>query len=71
MLPSFALGDCICCREIEEVTEEAERQDVRCITMAGSFEAAILDPLSLYIGWMHFTEKWRRQARSFQARNNE
>eukprot|EP00057_Strongylocentrotus_purpuratus_P024696 XP_011679170.1 PREDICTED: uncharacterized protein LOC105445373 [Strongylocentrotus purpuratus] len=71
VLPSFGVGDCICCREIPKVVAEADMQSTLCITQAPSFHPAILDPISLYIAWQHFTEKWRRQARSFAARNNE
>ncbi|XP_041481000.1 uncharacterized protein LOC121428454 [Lytechinus variegatus] len=75
VLPSFSVGDCICCREIEEVRFEADFHDDLhvglCITQVPSFDAAILDPVSLFIAWQHFTERWRRQARSFAARNNE
>ena len=71
ILPSFERADCICCQEIDEVAAEADRNNVRCITSAQDFDAAILNPVTLYIAWQHFTEKWRQQAKSFGARNNE
>ncbi|XP_041455738.1 uncharacterized protein LOC121432115 [Lytechinus variegatus] len=69
ILPSFNVGDCLCCREIAEVAKEGE--GVECITQARDFYPAILNPVTLYIAWQHFTERWRRQARAFGARNNE
>ena len=71
MHQSFSVGDCICCKDIPEVTQEADIKDVQCITLAEDFDAAILNPVTLYIAWQHFTEKWRREARAFGARNNE
>lgn len=43
VLPSFDVGDCICCREIPEVATEADRMDMgmRCITEAPSFNPAV------------------------------
>ena len=71
VLPSIDVGDCVCCSEIKEVASEAERLGVECITQAASFNAAVLDPITLYVAWQYFTERWRRQAWSFGGRNND
>ena len=68
---SFDVGDCVCCREIQEVAKEGEANEVDCITQARYFEPAVLNPTTLCIAWQHFTEKWRKPARGFGARNNE
>ena len=74
LLPGPSIGESggyMCFRSIPEVENEAETNGVRCITEAGDFEAAILTPTVLYIGWLKYTEKWRRDARSFGNSNNE
>ena len=73
ILPSFVASDCLCCSEIDVVAGEVDRQGLgsRCITVAADYEAAILNPATLYISWQFFTERWRQQAKSFGARNNE
>ncbi|XP_063952817.1 uncharacterized protein LOC135153562 [Lytechinus pictus] len=69
--PSFSAGDSTCCREIPEVSFETDALGVDCLTTTEAFESAILNPISLYIGWMEYTDRWRRAARAFGNRNNE
>ncbi|XP_041484334.1 uncharacterized protein LOC121430960 [Lytechinus variegatus] len=69
--PSFNEGDCLCCREAPEVLGEADRQGARCLVESDEFEPAILNATSLYIGWLEYTDRWRRAARGFGDRNNE
>lgn len=69
--PSFTAEDCICCREIPEVSSEADDLGSQCLTTIDAFEAAILNPITLYIGWMEYTERWRQASKAFGAQNNE
>ncbi|XP_041474441.1 uncharacterized protein LOC121423189 [Lytechinus variegatus] len=69
--PSFSAGDCLCCREVAEVSREADVLGVQCLTTTEAFEAAILHPTSLYIGWLEYTERWRQASKAFKDRNNE
>nr|XP_054770489.1 uncharacterized protein LOC129278314 [Lytechinus pictus] len=69
--PSFNAGDHLCCSEVPEVRQVAEEYGATCLTETREFEPAILNPVSLYIGWLEYTERWRRAARSFADRNNE
>ncbi|XP_011661925.2 P2X purinoceptor 7-like [Strongylocentrotus purpuratus] len=69
--PSFNEGDCVCCQEIAEVKAEADRQGSSCLVDSEEFEPAILNATTLYIGWMEYTDRWRRAAKAFGDRNNE
>ncbi|XP_030838795.1 P2X purinoceptor 7-like [Strongylocentrotus purpuratus] len=69
--PSFNEGDCVCCQEIAEVKPEADRQGSSCLVDSEEFEPAILNATTLYIGWMEYTDRWRRAAKAFGDRNNE
>lgn len=71
MPPSFNEGDCVCCQEIAEVKAEADRQGSSCLVDSEEFEPAILNATTLYIGWMEYTDRWRRAAKAFGDRNNE
>ena len=71
VMPSFNPGDCVCCREIPEVTQETDRYGSACITTTEPFEPAILHPVSLYIGWLDYTDRWRQAAKSHDDRGNE
>ena len=57
ILPSFERADCICCQEIDEVAAEADRNNVRCITSAQDFDAAILNPVTTYISHGNISRK--------------
>ncbi|XP_030849749.1 uncharacterized protein LOC115927707 [Strongylocentrotus purpuratus] len=69
--PSFNEGDCVCCQELAEVKAEADRQGSSCLVDSEEFEPAILNATTLYIGWMEYTDRWRRAAKAFGDRNNE
>ena len=56
---SFKEGDCVCCQEVPEVRAEAEQHGARCLVDTVAFEPAILNAISLYIGWMEYTDRWR------------
>jgi len=55
VLPSFELGDCLCCREIPEVIREADDNDTVCISafiIQGS-------PISAEHRPTHLTQPWK------------
>ena len=61
VLPSFNVGDCLCCREIPEVATEGNASGIECITQTQDFDPAVLNQAVVFAR-EYFAEKWRRQA---------